>query len=788
MDSPENQSRKLEKFIKKRKAQVIAVLRGDFWIIQKHWLLKWLFWLIGLPVILTGSFVCAAAVSFAISFFGVWAYMYFYDGNFTDTKGQPIDWEKIRRGDFKKATILFDQHGQIIYRFFIEVRDPIKESEIPELLANAFIAAEDDNFWIHPGVDPTAIPRAALGNFLRRFGINWWASSGASGITQQTARLVFAEEVPEFQKREHTLSRKWKEMHFAIQLEKRYTKKEILAAFLNSVYFGHGSNGVKEASRRYFAQENLYLLTPRQVAMLVSMNKGTSKYCPIFHEPLKPEIPLSELNESKLLIEKKYENERDKEKLRISKTRERNNWVLYQMFEEGYINNEQYHASLFDEKENLTELAELKITPLKDPSAGHAARMIKEYLFELGFKDEDITHYGGFQITTCLDQRIQNILNTKLTSHIAKLNSEVKDKSNPIDGSAIILDVENACVVAVFGSHDFRESPYNRVMALRSIGSGFKPFVYGAAFEYGGKKFGDLILNSPITKRGANGKRWTPKNFREQNPVPSGYIPIEVGQIRSVNLPTLRLAEEIGMDKVVLFAHKLGVWGNYGIVKDPDGKIIFRMPNIQDKGDQIVPLLPTAIGASDVNLLELITAYSVFFRNGRYLPPKLVLEIKDPDGQILYKSPHIEPRQQISKETALKELVLMRMTAEVGTAKLSMKNKDEEQQYAVKTGTSNNPDPQHGEGPGDVGMYGGSPKYIMAIRLGHDKPKPIIIPGYMKNISRQNDMQVSGGWVVGFVFREIMDAIHAGGPIVKFPPEVENGVAEMLANYPEKYK
>lgn len=785
MDAPKIASQKREEFIDRHRKWIVDILKGDFWIIKRRRWLKWLFVCLCSPTLI--GMVLAFAL--LVGFFGIIGFMYFYDSNLKDDTGKPIDWNKIKNSDFKKATIIRDQNGQITDRFFFEIRDPLKENEIPDLLANAFIAAEDENFWIHPGVDPTAIARAALGNSLRQFGINWWAKAGGSTITMQLARTAYGEDVAEFGRRDHTWKRKIKETHFAIQLEKHYTKKEILTAFLNYIYLGHSRYGVAEACRHYFGYDkNLKAITPRQVAIIASLNKAPTKYCPIFHEAPKPTIPASTPDDIRALIEKEYESKRDKEKFRVSRVRERDNWALFQLREEGYISNEQYHASLFDEKENLTELADLKITPVRNPAIGYASRMIKEALLGMNYEDEEITNYGGFQIKTCADSQIQNILNDKLVRHLAELNSEVQDKSNPIDGSAGVMDVENGCMVAIFGGHDFRESPYNRLMALRSIGSGAKPFVYGAAFEYAGMNLNDYIRNVPFSRRGADGKPWSPKNFPEDNPVPEGFIPIYVGQIRSVNRPTVDLANKIGMDKIVLFAHQLGIWGNYGIVKDPQGNIVFRMPGVRDQGDRIVPLLPTAIGASDVNLLELVTAYAAFFREGQYLPPKLVLEVSDSEGKILYKSPNIKPKQQISRETAIKELILLRMTTEVGTAKISMRNKDEEQQYGVKTGTSNNPDPKQGEGPGDVGMYGGSPKYVMAIRLGHDKPKPIIIPNYMRKVSRQNNMRVSGGWVVGFLFREIMDEIHAGMPVIKFPPAVEEGLVELLANYPDKYK
>ncbi|MBI2669736.1 MAG: transglycosylase domain-containing protein [Candidatus Yanofskybacteria bacterium] len=714
----------------------------------------------------------------------LFCFMYFY-GNLKDSQGKPIDWNKIKNNDFKKTSYVLASNDEIIDRFFIENRDPLKENEIPELLADGFVAAEDENFWMHPGIDPIAIARAGAGYLLRWCGIELWPPSGGSTITQQEARLMYTDGIPEFKTREHSLKRKFKEAHFAIQLTRRYSKKQLLTAFLNTPYLGHGANGVAEAWYIYFGEDirNSKALKKnriefiQKIAVVVALNKSAERYCPIFHEPAKsvitPEMAGKQITE----LERKYKNSLDKEKFRVRDARKRANWVLYQMFEEGYISKKEYQAALFDEEQNLTTLDILKITPLKNSSFGYSGRMAKEMLFGIGLKDEEITHYGGFKVKTCINAGIQKIINEELSQHLAKLNEEVEDRTNPNDGSAVMIEVKTGCIVALTGGHDYAETPYDRAMALRSGGSLFKPFVYATAFEEG-KTFNDYINNRPFSMRGANGKIWSPQNFREDHPVPDGLIPLYVGQIRSVNRPTLLLANEIGMGKIATLAHRMGLWGIRGIIKDAHGKIIFRMPGVKDTGDGIVPLLPTAIGASDINLLELANAYAIFFRKGLYLPPKLVLEVRDQDGKVRYKAPELEPFRSVSEETALKELIMMRATTKIGTAKISMHGI--EQQVACKTGTSN--------GPTDLGIACGNPDFVLIIRIGHDIPKPIELPQYMKKVSGRANMQVSGGWVTGPLSRRIWDRIYAEKPKVKFSQKVEAGLQELLSVYPDKYK
>ena len=242
----------------------------------------------------------------------------------------------------------------------------------------------------------------------------------------------------------------------------------------------------------------------------------------------------------------------------------------------------------------------------------------------------------------------------------------------------------------------------------------------------------------------------------------------------------------MGMEKIVETTHRMGVWGVSGMVKDPQGNIVFRIPGAQDTGDGIIPLLPTAIGASDLNLVELVNAYAVFFRNGLYLPPKLVLEVRNQSDELVYKAPEAEHFRSISRETALKELILMRATTKVGTAKISMRGI--EQQVACKTGTSNNPNEELGEGPGDVSVVCGTPEFVMGIRIGHDLPKPIIIPKYMKRVSGAENTQVTGGWVAALLARRVFDRIYAERARVDFPQEVEIGTQELLDIYPVRYK
>lgn len=735
-------------------------LSKHFWIVKKG------FWLRGL--LLLSTFIAGIASAlvivtlFTIGFYGL---AYFYTGNLRDDQGKPLNFDKIKRGDFKRSSSIYDYSGkEVIGRFFYEIRDPVSKADVPPLLAQGFIAAEDQRFYwkLHRGVDWLAVGRAFVFNTLHQIGWKYGPKSGASSIPQQVARLIYAEELSSFHNREPTIRRKSLEAQVAIQLVKRYSKDVLLATFLNQIYFGHGVNGIAEARRYYFGKGlkdgNLDL---REVAILASLNKSPSIYCPIFHRP----SPCGD--------KVKDETALTHEQIRIISARGRYNWVLERMLDEGYISPEQYKAATFKENEPSDLSLVRQVTKLNDPRFGYGNRMVKEMLLEQGFTDNEISQWRGLMIKTGFDWEIQGIVTEEVNNQLAIVNKELAGQADKLEGSFVMIENQTGRIAAFSGGHDFSETPYNRALALRSPGSAFKPIVFAAAFEFAGKTFEDLICNCPFSMRGANNKRWTPQNFPEDNPVPLGYRPLPEILIRSVNLGTLNLARGIGIKPIVKTGHLLGVWGEKSIFRDSAGEIWFKAWGAREKGGGLEPLLPTAIGASDVSLLELTNAYAVFQRDGIYLRPQMILEIRDTDNQVLFQAEKQTGRRVLSKETAHKITILLRAVTKVGTAKISMRNI--EQQVAVKTGTSN--------GPNDLSMIGFTPEFTLGIRFGYDQPHAIDLPVYMKRVSGANGMPVSGGWVVGPVFRRIIDRLYQHRAKVKFTPEIEEGLAQLLNNY-----
>lgn len=774
MKLPWSKSVELPDFIPKQ-------LRKDYWIFifkRRPWLRKlflFTFWLFLFFFLLVG----AMAIS------GYW-YMYSYDGCvfnvgcLVDDKGQPLDLEKLSRSDFKKASYLYANKGEEIGKYFDEIRDPVRPDEIPKLLQDAFIAAEDKRFYQHSGIDIYAIASALVGNTLHSYGWKFWTrSGGASTITQQLARTAFADDAIDFKNRTRTLNRKLREARLAIRIEKRYSKKEILGTFLNLIWLGQGANGVASGAVRYWGKDiRRERLTLREAVILASMNKNPANYDPIFHKPLEPKIDKDTPPETAIKLQEEYGEKLTKEVVRLVIAKDRYNFVLEQMKDGGSISQKEYKENLFQKDKNPETEELAKLRSWRTPAYGYGNRMVKELLLAEGRTDKELSYYGGLRVYTTINTKIQKIVSEEFEKHLAFINQE-KGPKDKVEGAFVVIDIKTGDILALSGGSDFNETQYNRVMAMRSPGSGFKPFTYAAAIELGMDYF-DPVCNCPFSMRGANGKVWAPRNFPDKNPQSLGYLPLWKGLNFSLNLLTLNLGRKVTPDTVVDLANNMGVYGNPGIVRDSDGEIWFRRPGYKIKGG-LERTLPTVIGASGINLIELANAYTVFFRNGIYTRPRLIKEIRSTYGDEIFKAEPAVEKRVLSERTATKMTALMRAVTKIGTAKISMR--DIEQQVACKTGTSN--------GPKDVSIWCGTPELFIGIRLGHDDySKNIELPRYMKKVSGDATMLPTGGWIVGPLARKIIDHLSFPNIIyiekqkVEFSPEVESELQTLLSNPP----
>ena len=726
----------------------------------------------------------------------IWAWYHY--GKLTDDQGQQLDFAKLRNKDFYKASYVKDINLRPMGRFFYEARDYINFNEIPKLVKEAFIAAEDQRFYsrLNFGIDPLAILRAGIFNTTHKY-FGYGTRSGASGFQQQLTRRLYEDDVTDFKNRASTMKRKIREGRVAVKLNSLYSKDEILEGFLNLPYFGYGANGVVEAWRVYFNKDlRSDSVTIREVAIIASLNKSPERFSPIYHRPPKPVMPVDADERTLANLEKKYEIANAIEITRIMRARERYNYVMERMYKEGFISPADYNREKFKEDEPL-DLDIINFNPIKKQHFVYANRMIKEFLMFNGLNDEEITKYAGFRINSTIDGRIQQVLAEEVNRQLAELNSELP-ADNPLEASFVVIDAKSGEIRAISGGHeDVSQMQFNRALSRRSPGSAIKPFVYAAALEEGGT-LDDPICNCPIRMRGGNGKIWAPQNFREDNPVPRGNIPRAIGFIRSVNLPTIQmiLSIEYGMDKFIALAHRCGIWANRNVLKDSDGLVWFKyLSSLEEYGldevdEGLVPKLPTVIGASGVSLVELAAGYGVFARGGTYIKPTLIREVKDPDGKTWLTFNKPEEKRAMPEEVATKIAIMGRAVTKFGTLKISMRGI--EQQVAGKTGTANNST--------DALTVTWNPEYVIAIRFGHDRLQPIELPQYMKRVSGRSDMQVTGGWLAGPVARKVWDRIYGkkpeneplekiylNRPAVAFDDDVEAGTAELIEKYASKY-
>lgn len=400
------------------------------------------------------------------------------------------------------VTTVYARDKTVISRFYLEKRFPVSIDTIPNALINALIVTEDRNFFSHAGVNLKAIARAVIqdiraGSFKQ----------GASTLTQQLAKTLFLSP-------EKSIVRKIREALLSVQIERRYTKDEILELYLNLIYFGSGAYGVEAAARTYF-DTSVAGLTLGQAALIAGLPKAPSVYSPL-NNP--------------------------------TRARQRRAVVLKQMLETGLISRQAHDRAA---TEPVTSLHRDKH---QDPAPFFIAYLKKQLarMPDLGYPD-------GLSIYTTLDPGLQKIAKASVTRHLDTLRKRMARRGvpNPSPEAAVIaLDADTGAIRTMVGGRDFRTSQYNRaVQAMRQPGSAFKPLVYAAAVEMGLEQTRTL-LDAPLHYRQPDGTTWDVKNFSRTF---HGEISVRKALALSKNTPVVRLMAEIGVEKVIDFARRAGI-------------------------------------------------------------------------------------------------------------------------------------------------------------------------------------------------------------------------------------
>lgn len=403
------------------------------------------------------------------------------------------------------VTRMYSTEGVLLTELFHEKRNPVPLSRIPETLKSAILATEDRQFYDHIGVDLKGILRAVVKNIVAGEFVE-----GASTLTQQLAKTLFL--TPE-----KSLSRKIKEAVLAVQIERRFSKDEILELYLNQVYLGSGAYGVEAAACIYFGKpvESLNLA---ECALIAGLPKAPSRFSPRVH----PET-----------------------------ARKRRNVVLKQMRELGIITETDFRHALQAPVICKNAVHEIRRAPY------FVEYVQKNLERQLG---ADLLYKGGLTIKTSLSMPLQAAAESAVENGLSALEDRMvraRIENPDPQGALVAIDVSSGAILAMVGGKDFLESPYNRTTsAKRQPGSAFKPFVYACAVENGFLQ-NQVLLDTPVVFRGGHdGEEWRPKNFSRAF---QGEMTMRKALAVSENIPTIRLIERVGPASVARFARAAGI-------------------------------------------------------------------------------------------------------------------------------------------------------------------------------------------------------------------------------------
>ncbi|MGO9048135.1 MAG: penicillin-binding protein 1A [Xanthobacteraceae bacterium] len=659
--------------------------------------------------------------------------------------------------------------GSLLAEYAKERRLYLPIQAVPKLVINAFVAAEDKNFYQHPGVDIYGIMRAGM-LYIENYGSSR-RPQGASTITQQVAKNFLLNNEVSFE-------RKIKEALLALRIERTYSKQKILELYLNEIYLGFGAYGVAAASLLYF-DKSVHELSIEEAAYLAALPKGPNNYNPF----------------------RKHDE-----------AVARRNYVIDRMAEDGYITTE---AAEKAKKAPLN--VTVRPTGAHIFTAEYFAEEVRRYLYD-NYGEQKL-YEGGLSVRTTLDPKLQVLARKTMINGLVNFDESTgyrgpvgtldvsgdwgvkladvkslsdidpwrlavvlqvddqsariglqpdrdpggavvkarelgivslegvkwaKPASGPakpiqkvsqvlssgdvvyvepvegqqgqyrlrqipeISGAMVVMDPHTGRVLAMIGGFSFDQSQFNRAtQALRQPGSSFKPIVYAAALDNGYTP-STIVMDAPIEiDMGAGGGIWKPENYGGKFFGPST---LRFGLEQSRNVMTVRLAQDIGMPLIAEYAKRFGVY------------------------DELPPYLSYALGAGETTVLRMVTAYSMFDNGGRRVIPTLIDRIQDRYGHTIYKHDTrecvgcdatkwdnqgeptlIDRREQvIDPMTAYQITSLMEGVVQRGTATVV---REVGKPIAGKTGTTNDEK--------DVWFIGYSPDIVCGVYMGFDKPRHI---------------------------------------------------------------
>ncbi len=640
---------------------------------------------------------------------------------------------------------VYSGNGDLVADFSQEKRVFVPFNSIPKNVINAFLSAEDKNFFKHPGVDAKGVIRAVINNISNILSSK--RLEGASTITQQVAKnFLLTNEV--------SLNRKIKEAILAFRIERALSKERILELYLNQIYLGSGAYGVAAASLEYF-DKSIKDLNYSEAALLAALPKAPSRYNP-YRDPdlakFRRNLVLKNLLDNNYLTSEWYE--------RVTKEE-----IILKKNKKIYLEDSQYFIE--DIRKSVIEtLGYDKVykqgfninTPIDLNLQTIATNSLRDGLIAYdkrkGWRGP-LTHkiYNSEWKKDLEKYKLENSINWKLAivKKINKFSAEIETQDNikgvieyksiswtkrefdkllspgdiiyvknvkdnifnlqqlpKVNGGIIVMDPFTGRVLALSGGFSFKQSEFNRAtQAKRQPGSAFKPFVYALALENNFTPT-SLVLDAPLVlDQGDDLKMWKPENYGKKFYGPST---LRVGLEKSRNLMTVRIAQNLGVEKIVDFSKALKIYDN------PE------------------ELLSISLGSAETTLLKLTSAYSVFVNGGKLVEPILIDRIQDSEGNTIFNNdrrkcincdqisyltkdyPEIKSNytQIFSPETAFQMTSILEGVVQRGTAK---KLKELKLNIAGKTGTTNKNT--------DTWFIGFTSNLLVGVYVGSDNPAPL---------------------------------------------------------------
>ena len=640
---------------------------------------------------------------------------------------------------------LYSGTGDLVSDFSSEKRIFIPYNAIPDKVINAFLSAEDKNFFTHPGVDAKGILRAVIKNIS-----NILASKrleGASTITQQVAKnFLLSNEV--------SIERKIKEAILAFRIERALSKERILELYLNQIYLGEGSYGIASASLEYF-DKPINDLNYSEASLLAALPKAPSRYNPFKNPELAKfrrnlvvknlydnsyinQMEFKKIMNSEIVLNKRKKIYLEDSRYYVEEVRKSivDDYGFDRVYKQGfniktpvnielqryatdslrnglveYDKRKGWRGPLANKKYSKTWSKDLKNLKLENSIGWQLAIVKKVRKFkaeiETDKKEKGIINYNNI---TWAKKEFNDLLKTGDVIYVEKINNNNYSLRQipKANGGIVVMDPYTGRVLAMSGGFSFKLSEFNRAtQAKRQPGSAFKPFIYALALENNFTP-SSLILDAPIVlDQGEDLKLWKPENYGKKFYGPST---LRTGIEKSRNLMTVRIAQDLGIKKITEFSKKLNIYDN------PD------------------ELMSISLGSAETTLLKLTSAYCSFINGGKLVKPIFVDRIQDSAGNTIFNSekrkcikcseisflgneyPKIKDNfpQIFSPETAYQITSMLEGVVKRGTGK---KLRDLNLDLAGKTGTTNKNT--------DAWFVGFTSNLVVGVYIGFDEPKTL---------------------------------------------------------------